>query len=132
MPVLKFHFKRKPLNTIEDQRKVKMQNVAQGSSSDSQKVEKGNAHHDTEKSSPQSSNSSPTKSGTETFSELQPKFMTDSSESEEDDVSEVRKKLLMKSKRLRVASSIGFNELSERHFVPASSHNRLKLMYKRH
>ncbi|KAK6627845.1 hypothetical protein RUM44_010324 [Polyplax serrata] len=67
-----------------------MQNVAQGSSSDSQKIEKGNAHHDTEKSStPQSSNSSPTKSGTETFSELQPKFMTDSSESEEDDVSEV-------------------------------------------
>ncbi|KAL0275144.1 UNVERIFIED_CONTAM: hypothetical protein PYX00_003100 [Menopon gallinae] len=67
-----------------------MQNVAQGSSSDSHKIEKGNAHHDTEKSStPQSSNSSPTKSGTENFSELQPKYMTDSSESEEDDVSEV-------------------------------------------
>lgn len=104
-----------------------MQNVAQGSSSDSQKIEKGNAHHDTEKSStPQSSNSSPTKSGTETFSELQPKFMTDSSESEEDDVSEVGKYVQRKSDRLRVASSIGFNELIERHLVPASSNNRPK------
>ncbi|KAL6268769.1 hypothetical protein P5V15_001894 [Pogonomyrmex californicus] len=92
-----------------------MQNVAQGTTSDSQKShEKQSAsaaaaaataaappppppssssarvHHDTGKTStPQSSNSSPTKSETETFSELQPRFMTDSSESEEDSVSEV-------------------------------------------
>ena len=87
-----------------------MQNVAQGTTSDSQKsLEKpvlqpaaaavlppppppsANVHHDTGKTSstPQSSNSSPTKSETETFSELQPRFMTDSSESEEDSVSEV-------------------------------------------
>lgn len=68
-----------------------MQNVAQGTTSDSQKNEKTNVvHHDIGKTStPQSSNSSPTKSETETFSELQPRFMTDSSESEEDSVSEV-------------------------------------------
>jgi len=88
-----------------------MQNVAQGTTSDSQKShEKQSAappppppppssssasvHHDTGKTSstPQSSNSSPTKSETETFSELQPRFMTDSSESEEDSVSEVNAK----------------------------------------
>ena len=67
-----------------------MQNVAQGSSSDNQKPEKVNVQHDIAKSStPISSNSSPTKSETETFSELQPRFMTDSSESDEEDVSEV-------------------------------------------
>ncbi|XP_070515069.1 ankyrin repeat domain-containing protein 17 isoform X3 [Cardiocondyla obscurior] len=98
-----------------------MQNVAQSTTSDSQKShEKQSAvaaavaavpapaapataqppppppsssiHHDTTgktSSTPQSSNSSPTKSETETFSELQPRFMTDSSESEEDSVSEV-------------------------------------------
>ncbi|XP_066594349.1 ankyrin repeat and KH domain-containing protein 1 isoform X2 [Prorops nasuta] len=68
-----------------------MQNVAQGTTSDSQKHEKSTSiHHDIGKTStPQSSNSSPTKSETETFSELQPRFMTDSSESEEDSVSEV-------------------------------------------
>lgn len=69
---------------------VKMQNVAQGSSSDGQKLEKVGVEHDHGKSSstPQSSNSSPTKSD-ETYT-LHPRFMTDSSESEEDDVSEVR------------------------------------------
>lgn len=79
-----------------------MQNVAQGTTSDSQKHEKqpvaatakaavSSAQPDTGKTSSttQSSNSSPTKSETETFSELQPRFMTDSSESEEDSVSEV-------------------------------------------
>lgn len=69
-----------------------MQNVAQGTTSDSQKHEKSaSVHHDIGKTSstPQSSNSSPTKSETETFSELQPRFMADSSESEEDSVSEV-------------------------------------------
>lgn len=68
-----------------------MQNVAQGPSSDIQKLEKVNVQHDIGKSStPISSNSSPTKSETETYSELQPRFMSDSSESEEDDVSEVK------------------------------------------
>lgn len=94
-----------------------MQNVAQGSSSDSQKIEKGNAHHDTEKSStPQSSNSSPTKSGTETFSELQPKFMTDSSESEEDDVSEVRIKIFKGNQNDYVWPRVCFNELRRKTF----------------
>ncbi|XP_063991506.1 ankyrin repeat and KH domain-containing protein 1 isoform X7 [Diachasmimorpha longicaudata] len=63
-----------------------MQNVAQGTTSDSQKHDKNCAQEVT--STPQSSNSSPTKSETETFSELQPRFMTDSSESEEDSISE--------------------------------------------
>lgn len=70
-----------------------MQNVGQVSTSDCQKNDKPSAqvHHDIGKTSstPQSSNSSPTKSETETFSELQPRFMTDSSESEEDSISEV-------------------------------------------
>lgn len=84
-----------------------MQNVAQGTTSDSQKSHEkqqlagaaapaaapaASVHHDGSgktSSTPQSSNSSPTKSETETFSELQPRFMTDSSESEEDSVSEV-------------------------------------------
>lgn len=65
-----------------------MQNVAQGTTSDSQKHDKASVH-DITSSTPQSSNSSPTKSETETFSELQPRFMTDSSESEEDSISEV-------------------------------------------
>lgn len=79
-----------------------MQNVVQGTTSDSQKShEKQSAaataatgvRYETGKvsSTPQSSNSSPTKSETETFSELQPRFMTDSSESEEDSVSEVKR-----------------------------------------
>ncbi|XP_024873751.1 ankyrin repeat and KH domain-containing protein 1-like [Temnothorax curvispinosus] len=59
-------------------------------SSSSSVSSSANVHHDTGKTStPQSSNSSPTKSETETFSELQLRFMTDSSESEEDSVSEV-------------------------------------------
>ncbi|TGZ57880.1 Ankyrin repeat domain-containing protein 17 [Temnothorax longispinosus] len=60
-------------------------------SSSSSVSSSANVHHDTGKTSstPQSSTSSPTKSETETFSELQPRFMTDSSESEEDSVSEV-------------------------------------------
>lgn len=66
-----------------------MQNVAQGSTTDNQKLEKLNAHEVGKSSTPQSSNSSPTKSETDTFSELQPRFMSDSSESEEEDVSEV-------------------------------------------
>lgn len=69
-----------------------MQNVSQETNSDNQKHEKSaSIHRDIGKTSstPQSSNSSPTKSETETFSELQPRFMTDSSESEEDSVSEV-------------------------------------------
>lgn len=90
-----------------------MQNVVQGTTSDSQKShEKQSAaaapattaaaavvtsvHYDNTgktSSTPQSSNSSPTKSETETFSEPQPRFMTDSSESEEDSVSEVNEGL---------------------------------------
>lgn len=73
-----------------------MQNVVQGTTADSQKHKTQNekassVHHDIGKTSstPQSSISSPTKSN-ETFSELQPRFMTDSSESEEDSVSEVK------------------------------------------
>ncbi|XP_033224897.1 ankyrin repeat domain-containing protein 17-like isoform X3 [Belonocnema kinseyi] len=70
-----------------------MQNVAQGTTSDSQKHNEkaSSVHHEIGKTSstPQSSISSPTKSENETFSELQPRFMTDSSESEEDSVSEV-------------------------------------------
>lgn len=68
---------------------VKMQNVAQGSAADNPKLEKVNVQHGVGNSStPQSATSSPAKSETETFSE-QPRFMSDSSESEEDSVSEV-------------------------------------------
>lgn len=82
-----------------------MQNVAQGSTSDNQNPEKVNVQHDIGKSStPISSNSSPTKSETETFSELQPRFMTDSSESEEEDVSEVILSYSIKFIDIRVAS----------------------------
>ena len=67
-----------------------MQNVAQGSSSDTQKLEKVNVQQDIEKSStPISSNSSPTKSETETYIEHIPRYMTDTSDSEDEDVSEV-------------------------------------------
>ena len=82
-----------------------MQNVAQGSTSDNQNPEKVNILHDIGKSStPVSSNSSPTKSETETFSELQPRFMTDSSESEEEDVSEVILPFSIQYMNIRVAS----------------------------
>lgn len=68
---------------------VKMQNVAQGSAADNPKLEKVNVQHGVGNSStPHSATSSPAKSETETFSE-QPRFMSDSSESEEDSVSEV-------------------------------------------
>lgn len=67
-----------------------MQNVAQGSAADNPKIEKVNVHHDIGNSSstPHSTNSSPAKSETETYSEHR-RFMSDSSESEEDSVSEV-------------------------------------------
>lgn len=84
-----------------------MQNVSQGSS-DTQKLEKVNAHEVGKSSTPQSSNSSPTKSETDTFSELQPRFMTDSSESE-DDVSEVIYCFLCKDFCINKKSA--FNEL---------------------
>ncbi|KAK9744180.1 Ankyrin repeats (3 copies) [Popillia japonica] len=66
-----------------------MQNVAQGSAADNPKIEKVNVHHDIGNSSstPHSTNSSPAKSETETYSEHR-RFMSDSSESEEDSVSE--------------------------------------------
>ncbi|XP_046672408.1 ankyrin repeat domain-containing protein 17-like isoform X4 [Homalodisca vitripennis] len=66
-----------------------MQNVAQGSTTDNQKLEKLSGQEVGKSSTPQSSNSSPTKSETDTFSELQPRFMSDSSDSEDEDVSEV-------------------------------------------
>lgn len=68
---------------------VKMQNVAQGSTADNSKLEKVNVEHGVGNSStPHSATSSPAKSETETYSE-HPRFMSDSSESEEDSVSEV-------------------------------------------
>lgn len=67
-----------------------MQNVAQGSTADSQKLDKLSVQELGKSSTPQSSNSSPTKSETDTFSELQPRFMSDSSDSEDEDVSEVK------------------------------------------
>lgn len=69
-----------------------MQNVAQGSTADNQKLEKLSGQEVGKSSTPQSSNSSPTKSETDTFSELQPRFMSDSSDSEDEDVSEVNYK----------------------------------------
>lgn len=66
-----------------------MQNVAQGSTADNPKLEKVNVQHGVGNSStPHSATSSPAKSETETYSE-HPRFMSDSSESEEDSVSEV-------------------------------------------
>ncbi|KAL3278379.1 hypothetical protein HHI36_013707 [Cryptolaemus montrouzieri] len=67
-----------------------MQNVSQDSSADKPKIEKVNVQYDIRTSStPHStSNSSPTKSETETYSERR-RYMSDSSESEEDSVSEV-------------------------------------------
>lgn len=66
-----------------------MQHVAQGSSTDSNKLERLSGQEVGKSLTPQSSNSSPTKSETDTFSELQPRFMSDSSDSEDEDVSEV-------------------------------------------
>lgn len=68
-----------------------MQNVAQRSTTDNPKIEKVSVnHHDIGNSSstPHSSNSSPAKSETDTYSERR-RFMSDTSESEEDSVSEV-------------------------------------------
>lgn len=69
-----------------------MQNVPQESSTDNPKIDKVNVHHDIGNTSctPQSttSNSSPAKSETETYSEHR-RYMSETSESEEDSVSEV-------------------------------------------
>lgn len=68
-----------------------MQNVSQESSPDNPKIDKVNVQHDIGNlsSTPHStSNSSPAKSETETYSEHR-RYMSDSSESEEDSVSEV-------------------------------------------
>ncbi|XP_023310968.1 ankyrin repeat domain-containing protein 17 isoform X5 [Anoplophora glabripennis] len=67
-----------------------MQNVPQESSTDNPKIDKVNVHHDigNTSSTPQStSNSSPAKSETETYSEHR-RYMSETSESEEDSVSE--------------------------------------------
>ncbi|XP_024080647.1 ankyrin repeat domain-containing protein 17-like isoform X3 [Cimex lectularius] len=66
-----------------------MQNVGQESGAESQKLDKVSSHEIGKSSTPQSSNSSPTKSDSDPFSELNPRFLSDSSESEEEDVSEV-------------------------------------------
>ncbi|XP_031335923.1 ankyrin repeat domain-containing protein 17-like isoform X2 [Photinus pyralis] len=68
-----------------------MQNAAQRSATDNSKIEKISVnHHDigNSPSTPHSSNSSPAKSETDTYSERR-RFMSDTSESEEDSVSEV-------------------------------------------
>ncbi|VVD06102.1 unnamed protein product [Leptidea sinapis] len=64
-----------------------MQNVGQ---SENRNIDKVNVQLDVVKSStPQSSASSPAKSETETYSGAPAKYMTDSSESEDDSVSEM-------------------------------------------
>ncbi|OWR48899.1 Ankyrin repeat domain-containing protein 17, partial [Danaus plexippus plexippus] len=64
-----------------------MQNVGQ---SENRNIDKVNVQLDVVKSStPQSSASSPAKSETETYSGAPAKYMTDSSESEDDSVSEI-------------------------------------------
>lgn len=65
-----------------------MQNVAQGSTTDNPKIDKVNVHHDLPSTPHSTSNSSPAKSETETYSEHR-RYMSDSSDSEEDSVSEV-------------------------------------------
>lgn len=68
-----------------------MQNVGQ---SENRNIDKVNVQLDVVKSStPQSSASSPAKSETETYSGAPAKYMTDSSESEDDSVSEVKRVL---------------------------------------
>lgn len=66
-----------------------MQNVGQDNTPDNKKLDKVNAHEIGKSSTPQSSNSSPTKSDTDPFSEINPRFLSDSSESEEEESSEV-------------------------------------------
>ncbi|KAF5300066.1 hypothetical protein FQA39_LY11258 [Lamprigera yunnana] len=68
-----------------------MQNAAQRSATDNPKIEKVSVNHrdiGNSPSTPHSSNSSPAKSETDTYSERR-HFMSDTSESEEDSVSEV-------------------------------------------
>lgn len=67
-----------------------MQNVPQDTGADDSRLEKVNVQHDIGNisSTPQSTNSTPTKSETETYSENR-RFMSETSESEEDSVSEV-------------------------------------------
>ncbi|XP_060527199.1 ankyrin repeat domain-containing protein 17-like isoform X2 [Cylas formicarius] len=70
-----------------------MQNESQHTGADESKLDKVNNQHDiagniTTSSTPQSTNSTPTKSETETYSEKR-RFMSETSESEEDSVSEV-------------------------------------------
>lgn len=68
-----------------------MQNVAQGTTTDNPKIDKVNVQHDIGNlpSTPHStSNSSPAKSETETYSEHR-RYMSDTSGSEDDSVSEV-------------------------------------------
>lgn len=68
-----------------------MQNVGQP---ENRNIDKVNVQLDVVKSStPQSSSSSPAKSETETYSGAPAKYMTDSSESEDDSVSEVKRVL---------------------------------------
>lgn len=71
---------------------VKMQNVGQASAGDGPKIADKVVHHDigNSPSTPHSatSNSSPTKSETETYSEHR-RYMSDTSGSEDDSVSEV-------------------------------------------
>lgn len=68
-----------------------MQNVGQ---SENRNIDKVKLQLDVVKSStPQSSASSPAKSETETYSGAPAKYMTDSSESEDDSVSEVKRVL---------------------------------------
>ncbi|XP_019763189.1 ankyrin repeat and KH domain-containing protein 1 isoform X1 [Dendroctonus ponderosae] len=69
---------------------VNMQNVPQDKGADDSRLERVNVQHDLGNilSTPQSTNSTPTKSETETYSE-NPRFMSETSESEEDSVSEV-------------------------------------------
>ncbi|XP_044260011.1 ankyrin repeat domain-containing protein 17 isoform X12 [Tribolium madens] len=64
-----------------------MQNVTQESSPDNPKIDKVNVQHEIPSTPHSTSNSSPAKSETETYSEHR-RYMSDSSESEEDSVSE--------------------------------------------
>lgn len=66
-----------------------MQNVGQETAPVNKKLDKVNAHEIGKSSTPQSSNSSPTKSDSDPFSELNPRFLSYSSESDEEESSEV-------------------------------------------
>lgn len=60
-----------------------MQNVAQGTTSDCNNQDKQSVQEKSSTTTSQSSTSSPTKSETETSSEPQPRYMSDSSGSED-------------------------------------------------